>query len=43
MLLMPAHPERAFYALLEAYREGVISTERLHESLERIIKLKEGM
>lgn len=40
ILLMPTHPERAFYALLEAYRDGIFSTERLQASVRRILALK---
>jgi beta-N-acetylhexosaminidase len=43
ILLMPAHPERAFYALLDAYQAGVFDDERLHASLRRILALKEGL
>jgi beta-N-acetylhexosaminidase len=43
ILLMPAHTGRAFDALLDAYREGVFTTERLHESLRRILSAKEGL
>ncbi|MCL2500931.1 MAG: glycoside hydrolase family 3 protein [Defluviitaleaceae bacterium] len=43
ILLMPTHTERAFYALLDAYHTGVFTTERLHDSLRRILNAKEGL
>jgi beta-N-acetylhexosaminidase len=43
ILLMPTHTERAFYALLEAYRTGVITTERLNESVRRILTVKSNI
>jgi beta-N-acetylhexosaminidase len=43
ILLMPTRPERAFYALLDAYHTGLITTERLHASLQRILNAKENL
>ncbi len=40
IILMPENYEDAFNGILEAYNEGIISEERINESLKRIIKLK---
>jgi len=40
ILLMPARPQEAFNALLEAYYSGLITTQRLHQSLYRILTAK---
>jgi beta-N-acetylhexosaminidase len=40
ILLMPTHPERAFYALLEAFHAGIITEERIDASVRRIIEIK---
>ena len=40
ILLMPANPEQAITAMVEAYREGLFTQERLHESLRRIMRHK---
>ncbi|MCL2190051.1 MAG: glycoside hydrolase family 3 protein [Defluviitaleaceae bacterium] len=40
ILLMPTHPDRAFYALLDAFREGLITLERLEASVRRVLYAK---
>ena len=40
ILLMPANPEQAIYAMIEAYRSGRVSGERINESVRRIMKTK---
>jgi beta-N-acetylhexosaminidase len=40
VLLMPVNPEQAITAMIEAYREGRFSEERLNESLRRILEAK---
>lgn len=40
IILMPENYEDAFNGIYEAFKEGIISEERIDESLKRIIKLK---
>ena len=40
ILLMPQNPHLAHQIMVEAYEDGVFSTERLHESLRRILSVK---
>lgn len=40
MMLMPEHIDKAYDFLLKAYNDGVLSEERINESVKRILKVK---
>ena len=42
MLLMPEDFEKAYNGVLQAVRDGVISEERVNDSLRRIYRIKEA-
>lgn len=43
MILMPENFERSYFALIDSIKSGDISEERLDESVNKILKLKEGL
>ncbi|MDO5518104.1 MAG: glycoside hydrolase family 3 protein [Clostridium sp.] len=40
MMLMPEHIDKAYDSILKAYNDGVLSEERINESVKRVLKAK---
>ena len=43
ILLIPSDPRRTFNVLLDGYHSGLFDTDRLHQSLRRILRAKEAL